>query len=308
MGIVIAVVFLVFTITQQLTLQFTADKLSEYNAAVLAICMVVLLGFIDDVVDLRWRHKIVVPTVASLPLLVAYKGLTSVVVPKLLKPVLGDFVSLGFIYYLYMGNIAIFCTNAINIYAGINGIEVGQSFIVGCFILIHNVIEIYQNLLVEGEQTQLQKDTVQNHMFSMTIMIPFLFCTLALLSFNKFPSKVFVGDTFCYMAGMAFAVAGILGHFSKTLMLFFIPQLINFTLSIPQLIGIIHCPRHRLPSFNHSTYKLECVSNHYTLINAWLRVFGPANESQTCNALLMFQIATCSFGLFIRYYVSHLFF
>jgi UDP-N-acetylglucosamine--dolichyl-phosphate N-acetylglucosaminephosphotransferase len=64
-----------------LTLQFTKDKLIEYNAALLAICMVVLLGFIDDVIDLKWRHKIIVPTVASLPLLVAYNGPTTVVLP-----------------------------------------------------------------------------------------------------------------------------------------------------------------------------------------------------------------------------------
>jgi UDP-N-acetylglucosamine--dolichyl-phosphate N-acetylglucosaminephosphotransferase len=55
--------------------------LIEYNAALLAICMVVLLGFIDDVIDLKWRHKIVVPTIASLPLLVAYNGPTTVVLP-----------------------------------------------------------------------------------------------------------------------------------------------------------------------------------------------------------------------------------
>jgi len=64
------------------TLSFTQERLIEYNAGLLAICMVVLLGFVDDVIDLKWRHKIVVPLVASLPLLVAYKGLTSVVVPK----------------------------------------------------------------------------------------------------------------------------------------------------------------------------------------------------------------------------------
>ena len=121
--------------------------------------MVVLLGFVDDVVDLKWRHKIFVPIFASLPLLVAYKGLTSVVVPKMLRPFVGDLMNLGIIYYIYMGNIAIFCTNAINIYAGINGIEVGQSFIVGCFIIIHNVIEIVQNTPVSGhDSTQLQKD------------------------------------------------------------------------------------------------------------------------------------------------------
>jgi UDP-N-acetylglucosamine--dolichyl-phosphate N-acetylglucosaminephosphotransferase len=44
-----------------------------------------------------------------------------------------------------MGNLAIFCTNAINIYAGINGIEVGQSFIIGCFILMLTIIEININ-------------------------------------------------------------------------------------------------------------------------------------------------------------------
>ena len=104
------------------------------------------MGFADDVLDLRWRHKVILPTIASLPLLVAYKGLTSDVVPKPFRGMHGNYVDLSLIYYVYMGNIAIFCTNAINIYAGINGLEVGQSFIVGCFILVHNVIEIHLNL------------------------------------------------------------------------------------------------------------------------------------------------------------------
>ena len=143
--------------------------------------MVVLLGFVDDVIDLRWRHKVIVPTVASFPLLIAYKGLTSVVVPKILRPLIGGYIDLGFIYYFYMGNISIFCTNAINIYAGINGIEVGQSFIVGCFIMIHNIIEI-------SLSKDATSDITQYHMYSLTIIIPFLFCTLALLKSNMFPS------------------------------------------------------------------------------------------------------------------------
>jgi UDP-N-acetylglucosamine--dolichyl-phosphate N-acetylglucosaminephosphotransferase len=230
LGIVVSIIFLLVTIQQQVTLEFTQERLIEYNAGLLAICMVVLLGFVDDVIDLKWRHKLIVPTVASFPLLVAYKGLTSVVVPKFLRGILGGYINLGILYYIYMGNIAIFCTNAINIYAGINGIEVGQSFIVGCFIIIHNIIEINLNSSLDTIQS---REVVQYHMYSLTIMIPFLLCTLALLKHNRFPSKVFVGDTFCYAAGMTFAVVGILGHFSKTMMLFFIPQLINFVLSIP---------------------------------------------------------------------------
>ena len=133
---------------------FTQDRLIEYNAGLLAICMVVLLGFVDDVIDLRWRHKLIVPSVASLPLLVAYKGLTSVVVPRLLRPFLGSYIDLGLLYYFYMGNISIFCTNAINIYAGINGIEAGQSFIIGCFIMIHNIIEINLNDRIDTDEAR----------------------------------------------------------------------------------------------------------------------------------------------------------
>lgn len=63
----------------------------------------------------------------------------------------------------------------------------------------------------------------------------------------RYPSRVFVGDTYCYFAGMTFAVVGILGHFSKTLLLFFLPQIINFLYSCPQLFKFVPCPRHRLP-------------------------------------------------------------
>jgi len=64
---------------------------------------------------------------------------------------------------------------------------------------------------------------------------------------HSFPSRVFVGDTWCYFAGQVLACAGVLGHFSKTLLLFFIPQVFNFLLSCPQLFGIVPCPRHRVP-------------------------------------------------------------
>ena len=52
---------------------------------------------------------------------------------------------------------------------------------------------------------------------------------------------------------MAFAVVGIQAHFSKTLLLFFLPQIFNFVLSCPQLFGIVPCPRHRLPRYSPDT-------------------------------------------------------
>lgn len=74
----------------------------------------------------------------------------------------------------------------------------------------------------------------------------------------RFPAQLFVGDTFCYFAGMTLAVVGILGHFSKTLVLFFIPQIFNFAYSCPQLFRLVECPRHRMPRLDTDSKKLKC--------------------------------------------------
>ena len=63
-----------------------------------------------------------------------------------------------------------------------------------------------------------------NNLFSIYILLPFLGVSLGLLYHNWFPSAVFVGDTYCYFAGMTFAVSGILGHNPKTLLLFLQPS------------------------------------------------------------------------------------
>ena len=52
---------------------------------------------------------------------------------------------------------------------------------------------------------------------------------------------------------MTLAVVAILGHFSKTLLLFFIPQIVNFLYSVPQLFHFVPCPRHRLPKYDPAT-------------------------------------------------------
>lgn len=41
-----------------------------------------------------------------------------------------------------MGMLAVFCTNAINILAGINGIEAGQSLVIAASIIVFNIIEL----------------------------------------------------------------------------------------------------------------------------------------------------------------------
>ncbi|GBN96840.1 UDP-N-acetylglucosamine--dolichyl-phosphate N-acetylglucosaminephosphotransferase [Araneus ventricosus] len=234
-----------------------------------------------------------------------------------------------------MGMLAVFCTNAINIYAGINGLEVGQAAVIGASIVIFNIIELWG-------------DCWNAHLFSLYFMPAFLSTTVALLYYNWYPAAVFVGDTFCYFAGMTFAVVGILGHFSKTMLLFFLPQVINFLFSCPQLFHFIPCPRHRLPRFNREQNVLEASTvifretslsflgrlslfvaktfrlvhikqevrdkevytecTNFTLINFMLKVLGPTHERTLTIYLLTIQ-ALCSCVAFcIRYGLSRVFY
>ena len=73
----------------------------------------------------------------------------------------------------------------------------------------------------------------------------------------RYPATVFGGDTYAYFSGMIFSVVGILGHFSKTVLLFMLPQIFNFLYSCPQLFGFVEIPRHRMPRLDVKTGLME---------------------------------------------------
>lgn len=105
---------------------FPHEHLTKFLVALLAICCMCFLGFADNVLDLRWRDRLWLPLAASLPLLMVYAvdgGGTVIVLPRLLVPLFGvGSLRIGGAYYLFMACLAIFCTNSINILAGVNGV------------------------------------------------------------------------------------------------------------------------------------------------------------------------------------------
>ena len=76
-----------------------------------------------------------------------------------------------------MGMLSIFCTNAINILSGINGLEAGQSVFICLSIIVHNFIE-------------LSGPAASYHRFSLYFMIPFLTTTLGLLRYNWYVEAI----------------------------------------------------------------------------------------------------------------------
>uniref|UniRef100_A0A1B0GNE9 UDP-N-acetylglucosamine--dolichyl-phosphate N-acetylglucosaminephosphotransferase n=2 Tax=Phlebotomus papatasi TaxID=29031 RepID=A0A1B0GNE9_PHLPP len=181
MYLVVSFLFIPFPFTEHILsdskgAQFPHNEFVELISALLSICCMILLGFADDVLDLRWRIKLLLPTIASLPLLMVYYvnfNSTTVIMPNIVRQFVGHSLNIGFLYYIYMGMLAVFCTNAINILAGINGLEVGQSLIIALSIVTFNFVEIF---LGRGDQC---------HPFSLYMLLPYIGTTYALWLHNK---------------------------------------------------------------------------------------------------------------------------
>ncbi|KAH8681513.1 glycosyl transferase family 4-domain-containing protein [Xylariales sp. PMI_506] len=322
--------------------KFPHTKLASFLSAIISLQSIAILGIGDDLFDIRWRHKFFIPAFASIPLLVIYFvdfGVTSIVLPTFLQPYAGcELIDLGALYYVYMAAFCIFSPNSINILAGINGIEVLQSIVIALLLAFNDTLYLF---------TPYPHPATDSHLFSLYFLLPFLGVSFALLCHNKYPARVFVGDTYCYFAGMIFVVVSILGHFSKTLILLLIPQIFNFCYSVPQLFGLIPCPRHRLPHFNARTGLLEPSvtkweekqpkpiiawglhllakmhllrvtedkdtgrireTTNFTILNLWLVWRGPLREDRLAWEITVMQMAVGLFGLFVRHRLALLVF
>jgi len=260
------------------------------------------------------------------------------VVPIPLRPFLGELLDLGALYYVYMAAFAIFSPNSINILAGINGVEVSQSLVVALLLAANDCLYLL---------TPYPHPAVDSHLFSLYFLVPFIGVSAALLVHNWYPARVFVGDTYCYFAGMVFVVVSVLGHFSKTLALLLLPQGANFLYSTPQVFGLVPCPRHRLPRFNARTGLLEpsvtpwspdrqprplvarglrllarlrllrvtfddqglfAETSNFTILNLWLVWRGPLREDRLAAEITALQALSGLFGLFVRHRLALLVF
>ena len=77
-------------------------------------------------------------------------------------------------------------------------------------------------------------------------------------------------------------------------------QIFNFVYSLPQLLKIVPCPRHRLPTFDPATGLLSATPN-WNLVNLTLALGGPCTEERLCVRLLALQALSCAAGFGVRH-------
>ncbi|EDR25882.1 glucosaminephosphotransferase, putative [Entamoeba dispar SAW760] len=283
MGLVCGIVFMFITM-----LFSSLISTPNYIISLLVILFNFIIGLIDDFLDIRWRYKLILSFCSSMLIVIIYPGSCTL---------FG--INLSIIYLFGLICLSVFFTNSINMFAGVNGLESGQCIIISVYSILHNIIILL---------TTISSEQYKASLLSLYLLIPFLFVTIVLFYYNKFPSKVFVGDSFTYFSGGVLGVASIIGGYDRLMFCLFFPEFINFFVSIPQLFGFIYCPRHRLPKLNKETHKLECVTSHHTLLNLILFIVGPKTEHELVNIAFIFHTITCGIVMVLAYFVFPTFF
>ncbi|HUU07759.1 MAG TPA: hypothetical protein VMW88_05050 [Thermoplasmata archaeon] len=179
-------------------------NISLLNVSLAVVLGAAFIGMIDDLFELRQRQKAFFPFLLALPLGAALD-------PTINIPFIGniDFGPLMIIAAPF----AITCAaNAGNMLEGFNGLGTGLGIIMSTTLIILAF--------------------VHGRMDGVYLLIPLVGGLLAFLWFNRFPAKVFPGDTLMLFMGATIAAAGMLSSLYLQTIIIFIPMITEFALKM----------------------------------------------------------------------------
>ncbi|MBN1677635.1 MAG: hypothetical protein JW880_03775 [Candidatus Thermoplasmatota archaeon] len=167
------------------------------------------VGMMDDLFEMRQRHKAFLPFVIALPF--AFTVDPHFVLPHV--PIVGSVdINLGILMPLSAAFAVTCAANAANMLEGFNGLGTGLGIIMAMTLTILCVIH--------------------GRYDGAYLLVPMLGALIAFLYFNKYPAKIFPGDTMMLFTGAVLAIAGILSNLHVQTVFIFLPMIAEFFLKL----------------------------------------------------------------------------
>ncbi len=210
-GIIVVLSFILGVLYYIAVRTFSIGSENGINMKIFALLTMILIlsivGIIDDI--LGWRHgglsrrsRLFLAFFASIPLVVINAGNSTINFPFL------GVINLGLIYPLILIPLGIAgATTTYNFLAGFNGLEAGQGILILSFLSYVAYVTGSAWLSIIG-----------------LIMVASL---IGFWLFNKYPAKVFPGDSLTWSIGALIAGMAILGNFEKIAVFIFIPYILE---------------------------------------------------------------------------------
>ena len=170
-------------------------------AALIATLGCAMVGVVDDLFELRQRVKAALPVLFGIPLGV-YVVDTAIHLPR------GVDIELGILSIPVIAFMVSAGANAANMLEGFNGLGSGLGLIMSGTLIVLSVLTPHPDALV--------------------LLVPFFGATLAFFLFNKYPSRVFPGDTFTLFMGGVLVCSAVIMGFKEVGALLFIPMILEF--------------------------------------------------------------------------------
>ena len=215
-GIVVVISFVLGVLYYIAIRTFLIESIDGVNLEIFALLSVILIlaitGIIDDLFGwkrggLSSRMRLFLAFMASIPLVVINAGTSSMSIP-FLGP-----INFGILYPLILIPIGIAgATTTYNFLAGFNGLEAGQGILILSFLSFVAYKTGSAWLSLVG-----------------LIMVAALF---GFYIYNRYPAKVFPGDSMTWAIGALIAGMAILGNFEKIAVFVFIPYIIETGLKL----------------------------------------------------------------------------
>ena len=214
--VIIFSTFLTITFSQV----FNFYQLNTLDISILlVIAMFGLYGLVDDLIDLGWGIKVILPLSFSFPLF-AILNPDNILIPFFGRIFISDF-TLGPLENLGIDSLSIFriavisvylmvVVNLVNMHSGFNGLQSGISFI----------------LLI----TVLTKSVIDEKSDSIIISASFLGGILAFWLFNKYPSRIIEGNIGSSIFGAALGTLIIIKEYYFFGIFILIPHIFDFLL------------------------------------------------------------------------------
>ena len=178
------------------------ENVNLLNVSFSAIMGAAFVGMMDDIFDLRQRHKAFLPFVLALPLGTVVGS--EITIPHVAVLDFGPYMPIAAAF-------AVTCAaNAANMLEGFNGLGTGLGIIMGFTLVILSL--------------------VHNRLDGVYLLIPLIGALIAFLWFNKYPAVVFPGDTLTLFMGATLAAAGMLSMLHVQTVFIFIPMIVEFFL------------------------------------------------------------------------------
>jgi len=209
---------------------------SNYILSV-GIILAFLSGFIDDLIHIKARYKLILQIVAAF--LAAYSGLLITNIR------IYTFFNLEFGIFSYAVTIIwiVAFMNAVNLIDGMDGLSTGIVLVANLFIISISYM--------------------QNNYTVLTLAVILEFSILGFYLFNFPPAKIFLGDGGAYFIGFIYAVMPLMGIKKSSALTVFLIPMILMLIPISDIAMVIF----RRIRARHNVFRADRNHLHHRLMN-----------------------------------------